>query len=109
MSHALIPIGDKRVKLNPKPKPKYIVLKLDDPRAEILYVDTRHGTYMMTSIEKDVIEPLIPNITNELWSMEFYGSFSSSSSGARIVLMLPRGEKFPKDYKLIFETINNTI
>ena len=49
------------------------------------------------------------DITNELWSMEFYGSFSSSSLGARIVLMSPRGEKFAKDYKLIFETINNTI
>ena len=50
MSHALIPIGDKRVKLNLEPKDIYIVLKLDDPRAEILYVDTRNGTYMKKSI-----------------------------------------------------------
>ena len=50
MSHALIPVGDKRVKLNLEPKAIYIVLKLDDPRAEILYVDTRHGTYMKESI-----------------------------------------------------------
>ena len=64
---------------------------------------------LMTSTEEDVTEPLMPYITNELWSMEFDGSFSSSSLGARIVLMSPRGEKFPKDYKLIFETINNTI
>ena len=65
MSHALIPVGDKRVKINLEPKAKYIVLKLDDTRVEILYVDTRHGTYMMTSIEKDVTEPLVPDITNE--------------------------------------------
>ena len=94
MSHALIAIGDKRVILNPEPKSKYIVLKSDDPRAEILYVDTRNGTYMITSIENGVTEPLMPDITNELWSMEFYGSFSSTGSGARIVLMSPRGEKF---------------
>ena len=75
MFHALIPIGDKRVKLNPKPKSKYIVLKSDDPRAEILYVDTKHGTYMITSIEKDVTEPLMPDITNELWSMGFMEVF----------------------------------
>ena len=108
MSHAFIRIGDKRVKLNLEPKAKYIVLKLDDTRVEILYVDTRHGTYMMTSIEKDVTEPLVPDRTNEWWKMEFYGSFSCSNLGARIVLMSPRGKKFPKDYKLIFETINNT-
>ena len=66
MSHALIPIGDKMVKLNLEPKAKYTVLKSDDPRAEILYVDTRHGTYMMTSTDEDVNEPLMPNIKKEL-------------------------------------------
>ena len=71
MSHTLIPIGDKKVKLNPEPKAKYIVLKLDDPRVEISYVDSGHGTYMMISTEEDVIEPVMIDITNELWSMEF--------------------------------------
>ena len=109
MSHALIPVGDKRVKINLEPKAKYIVLKSDDPRAEIFYVDTRHGTYMMTSTKEDVIELLVPDITNESWLVEFDGSSSSSSSGARIVFMSPKGEKFPKTYNLVFETTNNTI
>ena len=64
---------------------------------------------LMTSTEEDVTEPLMPDITNELWSMEFDGSSSSSTSGARIVLISLKGEKFPKAYKLVFETTNNTI
>ena len=62
----------------------------------------------MTSTKEDVTKPLMPNITNELWSMKFDGSSSSSSSSARIVLISPKGEKFPKAYKLVFETTNNT-
>ena len=62
-------------------------MKLHDPRAKILYVDTRHGKYMMTSAEEDGTEPLMPNITNEMWSMECDGISSSSCSGARIVLI----------------------
>ena len=63
---------------------------------------------MMTSTEEDVTKNLMPDITNELWSMEFDGSSSSSGSGAGIVLLSPKGEKFPKAYKLAFETTNNT-
>ena len=40
--------------------------------------------------------------------MEFDGNSSSSGSGAGIVLISPKGEKFPKAYKLAFETTNNT-
>lgn len=83
-------------------------MKSDDPRAQILYVDTGHGTYMMTSTEEDVVELLMPDIANELWSMDFDGSSSSSGSGAGIVLISPQGDKFPKAYKLVFETTNNT-
>lgn len=108
MSHALISIGDKKAKLNPEPKDKYTVLKYDDPSAEILYVDTRHGTYMLTSTKEDVIEPLMPEITNELWLMRFDGSSSSFGSSAEIVFISLKGEKFPKAYKLAFETTNNT-
>ena len=44
MSHALIPIGDKKVKLNHKPKAKYTVLKSDDPELKycMLIIDMEH-------------------------------------------------------------------
>ena len=61
-----------------------------------MYVDTGHGMYLMMSIEEDVIELLIHNIVNELWSMEFDGNSSSFGSGVGIVLILPKGEKFLK-------------
>ena len=64
---------------------------------------------MMKSTEEDINKPLMPNITNELWSMDFDGSSSSFGSGAGIVLISPKGEKLSKAYKLAFETTNNTI
>lgn len=108
-SHALIPLGNKKVRLDPEPKAKYMVLKSDDPRAEILYVETGPGTYMMSSKKESVPEILAPDISAELWIMQFDGSSSSSGSGAGVVLISPQGEKFPKAYKLTFDTTNNTV
>lgn len=107
-SHALIPLGNKKVRLDPEPKAKYTVLKSDDPRAEILYVEMGPGTYMMSSKKENVPEILAPDISAKLWVMQFDGSSSSSSSGAGVVLISPQGEKFPKAYKLAFDTTNNT-
>ena len=36
-SQLVIPIGNKKVKLEPREKVKFIVLKSDDPKAQILY------------------------------------------------------------------------
>ena len=46
-SHAIIPIGDKNIKLEPKEKVEFIVLKFDDPKAQILYQEMEYGSYMM--------------------------------------------------------------
>lgn len=46
--------------------------------------------------------------SNELWSMEFDGSFSSSRSGVGVVLIRPHGKVIPYSFKLEFQNMNNT-
>ena len=41
----MIPIGNKKVKLEPEEKEKFTVLKSDDPKAKILYHDLELGNY----------------------------------------------------------------
>lgn len=65
-SHTLIPPGNKKVRLEPERKEKYMVLKSDDPREEILYVETGLGTYMISSKEENILEIIAPNISSEL-------------------------------------------
>lgn len=108
-SHALIPLGNKKVRLDPEPKEKYIVLNSDDSRAEILYVETGPSTYMISSKEENVHEILVSDISSELWKMQFDRSSSSSSSGAGVVLISPLDVKFPKSYNHAFDTTNNTV
>ncbi|KAH9305236.1 hypothetical protein KI387_009640, partial [Taxus chinensis] len=48
-SHALIPVNGKMKKLLPEKQTEYIVQKIDDPKAQILYADIGHGNYMVMS------------------------------------------------------------
>ena len=44
---AIIPIGSKKVKIEPKKKEKVTILKLDDPNAQILYQELEFDNYML--------------------------------------------------------------
>ncbi|KAH9288795.1 hypothetical protein KI387_032912, partial [Taxus chinensis] len=56
-----------------------------------------------TSLPKEVL--LYPN---GVWTLEFYGSHSSASFGAGVVLIAPRGKVHPLSFKLQFENTKNT-
>ena len=43
----MIPIGRKVVKLEIEEEAKFIVLKLEDPKAQILYQELEFGNYML--------------------------------------------------------------
>lgn len=40
-------IGSKNIKLEPEEKEKFMVLKSDDPKAQILYQELEFGNYML--------------------------------------------------------------
>lgn len=46
-SHAIILLGNKKINLEPEEKGKFIVLKSDDPKAQILYQVIEFKNYMM--------------------------------------------------------------
>lgn len=46
-SQVVIPVGNKKVKLDPEEKSKCTVLKYDYLKAQILYQDFEFGNYMM--------------------------------------------------------------
>ena len=43
----MISIGNKKIKLEPEEKAKFILLKLDDLKAQILYQELEFGDYML--------------------------------------------------------------
>jgi hypothetical protein len=116
-SQATIPIGNKKVKLEPEEKAKFTVLKSDDPKAQILYQELEFGNYMLYTVdsadedETEVVKSENPEENNEpqIWTLEFDGSCSSSGSGAGIVLIPPEGEPEPLAFKLEFGNTNNTV
>ena len=48
-SYVIIHVGDKKIKLDPKEKAKFIVTKSDNPKAQILYQEMECWNYMMFS------------------------------------------------------------
>jgi hypothetical protein len=116
-SQAMIPIGNKKVKLEPEEKAKFTVLKSDDPKAQILYQELEFGNYMLfteESLSEERSESPDERASCEgsnltgVWTLEFDGSCSSSGSGAGVVLIPPQGEPEPMAFKLEFGNTNNT-
>ncbi|KAH9320026.1 hypothetical protein KI387_021795, partial [Taxus chinensis] len=81
-SHALIPVNGQMKKLLPEKQSEYIVQKIDDPKAQILYEDMGHGNYMIMSPEEIQLPKVSPKDPNGVWILEFDGSCSSAGSGA---------------------------
>ena len=97
----MIPIGNKKVKLEPEEKEKFTVLKSDDPKAQILYQELEFGNYMLFTKENssDQINgsqgKMVPDEKKDasgIWTLEFDGSCASSGSRAGVVLISPEGE-----------------
>lgn len=84
-SQAVVPIGDKKVTLQPHTKCKYIVFPSDDPKSHILYQETDFSNYLIMP----EIEVMKENDEEELWTLEFDGSCSSTSLGDGVVLISP--------------------
>lgn len=112
-SQAMIPIGNKRVKLEPEEKSKFTVQKLDNPKAQVLYQELEFGNYMLY-IENDVVENELEKLESknsekdtQIWTLEFDGSCSSSGSSTGIVLIPPDGEPEPLAFKSKFGNTNN--
>ena len=84
-SQVVIPIGNKKVKLEPEEKAKFIVLKSDDPKAQILYQELEFGNYTLFT-EKGLDEQRdenqsgrVPNENKDavgIWTLEFDGSYA---------------------------------
>ena len=113
----VIPIGNKKVKLEPKENEKFTVLKSDDPKAQILYQELEFSNYMLftkESLNKNRNKDLNEEVSCEekdlvgIWTLEFDGSCSSSGSDAGVVLIPPQGELEPMAFKLEFGNKNNT-
>lgn len=45
---------------------------------------------------------------NNVWVIDFDGSFSSTILGARVFFISPKGKKIPFSFKLQFDNTNNT-
>lgn len=65
-SFEIIQVGDKKVQLEPEEKEKFTVLKLDDPRSQILYHEMQFGNYMLFSDNSDVYEELVQTGVEQL-------------------------------------------
>lgn len=88
-SHAIILVGTKKIKLEPEEKAKFTVMKFDDPKAQILYQEMEFNNYMMfsdLSHQEQMLEH--PNNQN-IWTLEFDGSYAIAGSRDGIVLILP--------------------
>ena len=105
----MIPIGNKKVKLEPEEKVKFTFLKLDDPKAHILYQELEFGNYMLFTedvssnqkVEEEEDQILAKEGESSLvWMLEFDGSCFSSSSSTGVVLILREGEPEPMVLKL---------
>ena len=117
-SQAMIPIGNKKVKLEPEEKAKFIVLKSDDPKAQILYQELEFSNYMLFTEEdsgKQMNESQSEKVPDEnkdvsgIWTLEFDRSCASSGSRAGVVLISPEGEAKPLAFKLEFGNTNNIV
>ena len=83
-------------------KKKYTIFPSDDPNSHILYEECEFGNYFIQSY--DEVKPLEDD---DIWSLEFYGSFSSSSSRVEVVLISPEGDMSAYSFKLDFPNTNN--
>lgn len=90
--------------LAPKVKNKYILFPSNDPKSHILYQEFQFGNYFIQSDEEISLLK-----EEEMWSMEFDGSCSSSSLGARVVLISTKGVMSTYSFKLDFPNTNNTL
>lgn len=103
---AKIPVNGVPCVLHPEAKSKYLVTKLDDPKAQIIFEDAGLGNYFLTSevpsIEVKEEDP------NTVWTLDFDGIYSTTGSGPCMVLISQNFEIFPFTFKLQFDNTNNT-
>lgn len=108
-SHAIIPIGNKKIKLEPKEKAKSTMTKFDDPKAQILYQEMECGYYMMF-FDFNTPEEEPKYIQDQgIWTLEFDGSCATAKSRAVVVLILPKGNLIQLAYKPQFKNTNNIV
>ena len=106
-SEAYIPMGKKRVKLEPEPKNKYIMVPSDNPKEKILFEEFQFGNYVILPENQCKVNEVM-NCEDVLWTLEFDGSYSNLRSGAGVILISPSGDIFPFSFKLDFHNTNNT-
>lgn len=106
-SHAIIPMGNNKIKLEPKEKEKFMILNFDDPKAQILYQDMEFRNYMMFTNFSQSEGQLEPPSDLEIWTLEFNGSCATARSRAGMVLISLDGHVTQLAYKLQFKNTNN--
>ena len=104
---AYILVGKKHIKLEPKPKNKYMVVSLDNPKAQILFEECQFGNYVILPEEQCKKDEVI-SYKEALLTFEFDGSCSSLGSCASVLLISPLGCVFPFSFKLDFPNTNDT-
>ena len=101
--------------MEPKEKEKFTVLKSDDLKAQIFYQELEFSNYMFTEDtlnEWEIEDPGKKILSEEeessgIWTLEFGGSCSSSCSSVGVVLIPPKREPEPMDFKFEFGNKNN--
>lgn len=73
-SCAIIPVGNKKIKLEPKEKEKFIVLEFDDPKVQILYQEMEFKNYTMFFDFNLSEEQPEPPSDSKIWTLEFDGA-----------------------------------
>lgn len=106
-SEVYIPVGKKKIKIEPKPKNKYTIVPSDNPKAHILYKECQFGNYVIF-LEEQYKGSEIVSCEEALWTLEFNGSCLSLGLGVDVVLISPSGDIFPFSFKLDFHNTNNT-
>lgn len=106
-ARAIILVGNKKIKLEPEEKTMFMVLKFDDPKAQILYQEMEFGNYMMFFDFNCFEEQLEPSSDPKIWTLEFDDSCTTTRSKIGIVLVSLDGDVTQLAYKLQFKNTNN--
>ena len=106
-SQYIIPIGNKKIKLEPKEKANFTMMKFDDPKAQVLYQEMEYGNYMMFDNFNALEEELGAPDDQRIQTLDFDGSCATIRYGEGVVLISPEGYLTQLSSKLQFKNTNN--